>query len=121
MAQGNTAFWPIDAATGFAGYAARFASRSIKTTVAISVVLICGAFAAASGLQMRFDRLHALNQASYFESRRANEVAVVVESNLDRIEAQGTAFADDPLAEHVPRPRYEILPSTMQPASPRRR
>jgi signal transduction histidine kinase len=102
MAQGNTAFGPIDAATGFAGYAARFASRNIKTTVAISVALICGAFAAASALQMRLDRVHALNQASYFESRRANDVAVVVESNLDRIEAQGMAFADDTLTNHAP-------------------
>ena len=102
MAQGDTAFWPIDAVTGFAGHAARFASRSIKITVAISVVLICGAFAAASGLQMRFDRLHALNQASYFESRRASDVAAVVESSLARIEAQGMAFADNPLASHAP-------------------
>src|SRR5947208_949102 len=97
MAQGNTAFWPIGAATGFAGSAARFASRNAKTTVAISVVLICGAFAAASALQMRLDRLHAMNQASYFEARRANDLAAVVESNLGRIEAEGAAFASDPL------------------------
>lgn len=102
MAQGNTAFWPIDAVTGFAGLAARFASHNIKTTVVISVVLICGAFAAASALQMRFDRIHALNQASYFETRRANDIAAVVAGSLDSIEAQGHAFADDPLTRREP-------------------
>jgi signal transduction histidine kinase len=101
MAQGDTAFWPIDAVTGFAGHAARFASRNIKTTVAISVVLICGAFAAASALQMRFDRMHALNQAEYFDARRASDIAAVVGDNLDRIEARGRAFATDPLTNHA--------------------
>lgn len=102
MAQGSTAFGPINAVTGFAGHAARFASRNIKTTVVISVVLICGAFAAASALQMRFDRVHAMNQATYFEARRASDIAAVVASNLDRIETQGRAFAADPLTKHAP-------------------
>jgi len=88
--------------TGFAGHAARFASRNIKTTVVISVVLICGAFAAASALQMRLDRVHALNQAAYFEQLRANDIAAVVGSNLDGIEAQGRAFAADPFVKHAP-------------------
>src|SRR6185503_17248085 len=101
MAQGDIAFWPIDAVTGFAGYAARFASRNIKATVVICVVLICGAFAAASALQMRFDRVHALNQATYFETRRAGEIAAVVRSALDALEAQGVAFADDPIGKHT--------------------
>jgi signal transduction histidine kinase len=102
MAQGNTAFWPLNVANGLAADAARFASRNIKTTVVISVVLICGAFAAAAALQMRFDRVHALNQAAYFEARRANDVAAVVATSLDRLEAQGRAFTDDPLAKHAP-------------------
>ncbi|MEI9930962.1 MAG: HAMP domain-containing sensor histidine kinase [Rhizomicrobium sp.] len=101
MAQSETAFGPIDAVTGFAGHAARFASRNIKTTVVLSVVLICGVFAAASALQMRFDRVHALNQATYFETQRANDIAAVVASNLDRIEAEGRDFAADPLAKHA--------------------
>ena len=102
MAQGSTAYGPIDDVTGFAGHAARFASRNIRLTVVISVVLICGAFAAASALQMRFDRVHALSQAVYFEAQRANDVAAVVASNLDRIETQGRAFASDPLVKHAP-------------------
>lgn len=101
MAQGSTAFWPTNAVTGLAGYAARFASRNIKLTVVISVVLICGAFAAASALQMRFDRVHALNQAAYFEQQRARDIAAVVASNLDRIGTQGRAFAADPLARQA--------------------
>ena len=80
----------------------------------ISVVLICGAFAAASALQMRFDRVHALNQAAISRARRANDIAAVVASNLDRIEAQGRAFAADPLAKHAPA-ASAISPSTMAP------
>jgi signal transduction histidine kinase len=99
VAQGSTAYWPIGAA---AGTAARFASRNIKLTVVVSVVLICGAFAAASALQMRFDRVHAMNQAAYFEMKRVGDVAAVVASNLDRIEAQGVTFAADPLTKHAP-------------------
>ncbi|HVU19952.1 MAG TPA: HAMP domain-containing sensor histidine kinase [Rhizomicrobium sp.] len=101
MAQGSTAFWPIDAVTGFAGHAARLASKNIKLTVVVSVVLICGAFAAASALQMRFDRVHALNQATYFEQQRAHDIAAVVANNLDRIEMQGRVFAADPLARQA--------------------
>jgi signal transduction histidine kinase len=88
---------PFEAANAFAADAARLASRNIKTTVVVSVVLICGAFAAASSLQMRFDRVHALNQAQYFESRRTQDIAAVIAKNLNRIEAQGRAFADGTL------------------------
>ena len=102
MAQGSIAFWPSGAVTGFAVHAARFASRNIRITVVISVVLICGAFAAASALQMRFDRVHALNQTAYFEAHRANDIAAVGANNLDGIEAQGRAFAADPLVKHAP-------------------
>lgn len=46
---------------------------------------------------MRFDRVHALAQASFFEERRARNVAAVVEAALDRVETQGRAFADGEL------------------------
>jgi hypothetical protein len=72
---------------------ARAASRNIRLTVVVSVVLICGSFAAAAALQMRNDRAHALAQAEYFEARRAGDVAAAVESNLDRIASLGRAFA----------------------------
>ncbi len=101
MAQGSIAFGPTDAVSGFAGHAARLASRNIKLTVVISIVLICGAFAAASALQMRLDRMHALDQAAYFEARRAGDIAAVVASNLGRIEAEGRAFAADPSARQA--------------------
>ena len=55
--------------------AARLASRNIRFTVLACVVLIGGCFAAAAGLQMRGDRVHALAQARYFEARRAQDVA----------------------------------------------
>jgi signal transduction histidine kinase len=74
---------------------ARAASRNIRLTVVVSVVLICGSFAAAAALQMRNDRAHALAQADTFEARRAGDVAAAAESNLDRIAALGRAFAGD--------------------------
>jgi signal transduction histidine kinase len=72
----------------------RAASRNIRLTVLVSVVLICGSFAAAAVLQMRNDRMHALAQAEYFEARRAGDVAAAAGASLDRIAALGRAFAD---------------------------
>ena len=42
-----------------------------------------GSFAAAAGLQMRFDRVHALSQASHFTQRRAREFAADLLDSLD--------------------------------------
>src|SRR5690242_21935008 len=73
---------------------ARAASRNIRLTVVVSVVLICGSFAAAAALQMQNDRAHALTQAEYFETRRAGDVAAAAGASLERIAALGRAFAD---------------------------
>jgi signal transduction histidine kinase len=73
---------------------ARAASRNIRLTVLVSVVLICGSFAAAAALQMRNDRMHALAQAEYFETRRAEDVAAASQASLERIADLGRAFAD---------------------------
>jgi signal transduction histidine kinase len=80
--------------SGFAAGAARLATRNIRFTVLACVVLICGCFAAAAGLQMRNDRIHALNQAQYFEARRAEDVAAATGATLDRLAALGKSFAD---------------------------
>jgi signal transduction histidine kinase len=94
MALDNAAFWPREAANGVLARTAALASRNIRTTVAVSLILICGSFAAAAALQMRFDRVHALGQARYFEARRARDLAVVAGAALDRIAGLGRAFAD---------------------------
>ncbi|HXC55925.1 MAG TPA: HAMP domain-containing sensor histidine kinase [Rhizomicrobium sp.] len=73
--------------------AVRLATRNIRFTVLLCVVLICGCFAAAAGLQMRNDRMHALAQARYFEAQRALDVAATAASGLDRLAASGRAFA----------------------------
>jgi hypothetical protein len=72
----------------------RAATRHIRLTVLVCIVLICGSFAAAALLQMRNDRSHALAQAQVFETGRAADLAAVVASELDRIAAAGAAFAD---------------------------
>ena len=102
MAHTDAAFWPIEAASGVMARTARLAARNIKTTVIISVVLICGSFAAAAALQMRLDRVHALNQASYFDARRAQDIASVIAAALDRIAERGRAFADGGGGERPP-------------------
>ena len=55
-------------APGGRGHVARLAQRHIRLTVLVSVVLICGSFAAATSLQMRLDRVHALAQAARLRS-----------------------------------------------------
>jgi signal transduction histidine kinase len=71
---------------------ARLASRNIRLTVVACIVLICGCFAAATLLQMRSDRVHALSQAQYFETRRAGDVAATAAAALDRMAALGRGF-----------------------------
>jgi signal transduction histidine kinase len=93
MAMGATAIWPLAM-----GGPVRFASRHVRATVVIALVLICGSFAAAAALQMRFARIHALAEAQYFETRRAREIAQVADASLARMQRTGRAFADGTLS-----------------------
>jgi signal transduction histidine kinase len=82
-------------AAGFSTFTfGRAASRHIRLTVLVSVVAICGSFAAVAALQMRNDRTHALAQAEYFDNRRAEGVAAAAQASLERIAELGRAFAD---------------------------
>ncbi|HVV65046.1 MAG TPA: HAMP domain-containing sensor histidine kinase [Rhizomicrobium sp.] len=108
MASHSLAVGPFRAATGIAAIAAGLAARNMRVTVVASVVLICGAFAAASALQMRLDRSHAASEARYFEARRAHDAATQAAETLDRIEREARAFAHgalgrgaDPLLRNV--------------------
>ena len=75
-------------------FAGRTRPRTIRVTVLVCVVLICGSFAAAALLQMRNDHVHALAQARVFESDRAAGAAAAVGASFDRMAALGRAFAD---------------------------
>ncbi len=70
--------------------------RNVRLMVPISIALICGSFAAAAVLSIRLDRVHALNQATYFEAARASDLANVAEMTLDRLAATGLGFARNP-------------------------
>src|SRR5258708_223418 len=94
MAHSTAVFWPTGAAATVLTRTAKLAANHIRLTVVLCVVLICGSFAAAAALQMRFDRVHALSQAAFFEAARARDIAAVVTASLDRIENIGRAFAD---------------------------
>ena len=61
--------------------------------VLLSVVLIGGSFASAAAIQMRLDHARALDQATFLETRRAQEMAIDFSGTLDRFVALGTAFA----------------------------
>src|SRR5579864_351717 len=74
-------------------------TRNVRLTVPVCLILICGSFAAATLLSVRMDRLHALNQASLFESNRARDLAAVAAANLDRFATAGALYADRPGSE----------------------
>jgi len=93
----SIAVWP-----GLLRTSARFAATNVRTTVVISLILIAGSFAAASALSMRFERVHALNQAVQFEQQRARDLASVLAASLARMEAAGRAFADGSMGAEPP-------------------
>ncbi len=51
---------------------------------------------------MRFDRVHALGQASYFEDAAPRTIAAVVSAGLDAKERLGRSFADGALGQTAP-------------------
>ncbi len=67
----------------------RAATRNIRLTVLVCIVLICGSFGAAAFLQMQNDKLHALQQAQFYEGERAQDVAAAAGASLDRLAAHG--------------------------------
>jgi signal transduction histidine kinase len=81
------------ASRAFSG-AMRAATRNVRWTVLISIVLIFGSFVSAAVIQMRLDRMHALSQASLIEARRARETASDLGTVLDGYAALGSAFAN---------------------------
>jgi signal transduction histidine kinase len=114
MAHSGTAAWPAGSAL-LAGIA-KLAGRNIKLTVVLCVVLICGSFAAAAALQLRFDRVEALNQATYFETRRAGDIASVAAAALERYAALGRLYADSGTAPRTAR-NIAVFDSTGIPLS----
>ncbi|MDE2181638.1 MAG: HAMP domain-containing histidine kinase [Alphaproteobacteria bacterium] len=84
MAGHEAAAWPTAFLQGTLGKIAALPTRNIRATVLLCVIAIAGSFAAAGALQMRLDRAHAMRQASYFEARRARDIAAVIEANLQR-------------------------------------
>lgn len=72
----------------------RKVTRNVRWTVLISLVLIFGSFVSAAIIQMRRDRAHALDQAAFMESRRAQELASDFAATFDHYAALGAAFAN---------------------------
>jgi signal transduction histidine kinase len=95
MAGHRTAAVPTSLFHGALAWIATLPTRNIRATVLLCVVAIGGSFAAAGALQMRLDQARASQQLSYFEARRARDVAAVVETSLARYEATGRRFAAD--------------------------
>ena len=93
MAGEATTARPTAGPHGLLARIAALPTRNIRLTVVLCVLAIGGSFAAAGALQMNFDRLQAYRQASYFEARRAHEIASVAAASLARYERLGRSFA----------------------------
>jgi len=98
MAQG-LAISPFRVVRSAVSRATAAATRNIRATVIVSLVLIAGSFASAAAIQMRLDQIRAVDQASYFETQRARELAGELSAALDRYAALGVAFANANSAE----------------------
>jgi signal transduction histidine kinase len=101
MAGERTASWPFALRHGVLAWVAALPTRHIRVTVLLCVVAIGGSFAAAGALQMRFDRVQAFRQATYFETKRAHAVAAVVEAALAHTERSGRLFAADQITDRM--------------------
>ena len=88
------AFSPSSAVTRPFSGAIKTATRSVRWTVIISLLLIFGSFVSAAIIQMRLDRIHALDQARAIETRRAVEMASDSAQTFDRYASLGIAFAN---------------------------
>jgi signal transduction histidine kinase len=94
MAESRAAVGTAWSLPGFLSWPLRRVAGSIRITVALSVVLICGSFAAAAFIQMRNDRAHALSEAASFDDERAQQLALDLGGELNRYAAIGTAFTN---------------------------
>ena len=90
----SVALAPVHAANRAFSGAIKASARNVRWTVLISIVLIFGSFVSAAVIQMRRDRVHALDQAAFLESRRAHELASDFAGTFDRYAALGAAFAN---------------------------
>ena len=94
MAESRAAVGTAQSLSGVLLWPVRRVAGNIRITVAVSVVLICGSFAAAAFIQMRNDHAHALSEAATFDNERAQELALDLGGELDRYAAIGAAFTN---------------------------
>jgi hypothetical protein len=72
----------------------RRGQRHVRITTVLSVLIICGCFAAATALQMRRDYAHAVQLAELYTAAQAQTLATQTGAMLDRLAALGTAYAN---------------------------
>jgi len=70
--------------------------RDVRITVPVCILLICGSFAGAALLQMRLDRIHALNQAEAAQAARSGGIAMGIGRTFGRYARMAQVFADSP-------------------------
>ena len=101
MAVGRTATKPASFLHGVLSGIAALPTRNIRVTVLLCVIAIGGSFAAAGALQMNFDRVEAYRQATYFETKRAREIASVAQASFARFARLGRLYASDEMTDSV--------------------
>ncbi len=94
MALGGAALGPAGLFSRTLSRTGAAATRNIRMTVVVSLVLICGSFASAAAIQLRLDRGRALDLAGQFETRRAQDIAADLSTTLDHYAALGSAFVN---------------------------
>ncbi len=99
---------PLDLFGALSARLAAFGARNIRLTVLICVALIAGSLAAAAAIQMRLDRVHALNQAAIFEARQVGDAALQAAAALDRLQNVAVQFADGRWSDAAARTAPEI-------------
>ena len=94
MASGEAALGPAGLFSRAVSRTGAAATRNMRTTVVVSLILICGSFASAAAIQLRLERGRALEQAGQFETRRAQEIAADLSDTFNHYAALGTAFVN---------------------------
>ena len=87
-------FGPASAVFRAGARVARAASRNLRFTAVISVVLIVACFAAATILQMRRDYAHSLAMGATYAEAQAGVLADETGRHLDRLASLATAYVN---------------------------
>lgn len=83
------------------GRIAARAERDVRLTVFVCIWTVAGSLAVCALAQISIEQIVAYRRAVAFTQKRADDLAVIVNANLTRLEATGLLFANGGLAEEA--------------------